>query len=85
MHGHRADLPAAAGQWEVSLAAKADLHSPDNSYQAVVQLECLNAAGAGRRDASPSAEVFGKRDWQRDQEDGRAAQGRRRPRGSRAS
>ena len=33
------------GQWEISLAAKPALHSPDNSYNAVVQLECLDADG----------------------------------------
>ena len=35
----------APGEWEVSLATKAALHSPDNSYNAVVQLECLDADG----------------------------------------
>ena len=33
------------GQWEISLAAKPALHSPDNSYNGVVQLECLDADG----------------------------------------
>ena len=33
------------GQWEISLAAKPALHSPDNSYNAVVRLECLDADG----------------------------------------
>ena len=53
----------APGQWELSFAAKADLHSPDNSYHAAIRLECLNAAGAVV-DRFTVAEVFGKRDWQ---------------------
>ena len=35
----------APGQWEIALATKAALHSPDNSYNAVVHLECLDADG----------------------------------------
>ncbi|MCB1065583.1 MAG: hypothetical protein KDN20_22025, partial [Verrucomicrobiae bacterium] len=38
-------FPASPGQWEVSLVTQADLKSPDNSYNAVVQLECLDSAG----------------------------------------
>lgn len=31
------------GRWEITLASECDLHSPDNSYQGVVALECLDA------------------------------------------
>lgn len=36
---------ATPGQWEIRLTRAADLHSPDNSYNAAVRLECLNSAG----------------------------------------
>ncbi|HOD84034.1 MAG: hypothetical protein BWX88_01257 [Planctomycetes bacterium ADurb.Bin126] len=57
-------FPAAAGKWELALRCRADLHSPDNSYSASVQLECLDA---GRKviDRLALADVFGKHDWQR--------------------
>ncbi len=38
-------FPAAPGLWDLRLAAKASLHSPDNSYNATVHLECLDATG----------------------------------------
>jgi hypothetical protein len=56
-------FPAAPGQWEISVAAKADLHSPDNSYSAVVALQCL-AAGGQELEQITVADLFGKRDWQ---------------------
>ena len=33
------------GQWEIRLACRTELHSPDNSYQGLVRLECLDAGG----------------------------------------
>ena len=67
---------AAPGQWEIGLACKADLHSPDNSYSGVVTLECLDAAGKVI-ERFTLADVFGKRDWQPVKKQRRAAQGRR--------
>jgi hypothetical protein len=54
---------AAPGQWEIRLAGKAELHSPDNSYHGAITLECLDAAGQVV-DRATLAELFGKRDWQ---------------------
>ncbi|HLQ46749.1 MAG TPA: hypothetical protein VK137_18540, partial [Planctomycetaceae bacterium] len=54
----------AQGQWEVSLACKPDLHSPDNSYNGVVQLECLDSAGQVV-ERYTLADVFGQHDWLR--------------------
>ncbi|MFT5105255.1 MAG: hypothetical protein ACI9UA_000874 [Pseudoalteromonas tetraodonis] len=53
---------ATSGQWQVALKCRADLHSPDNSYNAVVQVECLDQSGKVI-ERIPVAEVFGKRDW----------------------
>jgi len=36
---------ASAGRWEIGLATKCDVRSPDNSYNGVVAMECLDAAG----------------------------------------
>ena len=47
------------GQWDISLATKAALHSPDNSYNAVVQLECLDADGK-TVERIAVADVFGE-------------------------
>ncbi|MDB5310619.1 MAG: hypothetical protein JWO38_4821 [Gemmataceae bacterium] len=52
----------APGQWDVGLAYRADLHSPDNSYSAVVTLEVLDAGGKVL-DRVTVADVFGKREW----------------------
>jgi hypothetical protein len=54
---------AAPGQWQIGLATRADLHSPDNSYSGVVTLECLDAQGKVV-ERFTLADVFGKRDWQ---------------------
>ena len=35
----------APGLWEIDLACKSDLKSPDNSFSGVVSLECLDASG----------------------------------------
>ena len=53
----------AAGQWEMRLACKSDLNSPDNSYNGVVTLECLDAQGKIVERLS-IAELFGKKEWQ---------------------
>ena len=54
---------AAPGQWEIGLACKPELNSPDNSYSGVVILECLDAGGKVIERLT-LADVFGKRDWQ---------------------
>jgi len=56
-------FPVAAGKWEIGLACKADLNSPDNSYNAVVVLECLDGAGKVLEKFTV-ADVFRQRDWQ---------------------
>lgn len=53
----------APGQWEISLAFKSELNSADASYNAVVQLECLDRAGKIVERVTV-ADVFGKHDWQ---------------------
>ena len=53
----------APGQWEIALATKASLHSPDNSYNAVVQLECLDDAGKTIERITVT-DVFGERERQ---------------------
>ncbi len=52
----------APGIWEVSLATKSDLQSPDSSYSGVVSLECSGAKGQVI-ERFTIADVFGKRDW----------------------
>ena len=54
---------AAPGKWEIRLAGKVDLHSPDDSYSGVVNLECLDGAGKVV-ERIPVADLFGKHDWQ---------------------
>lgn len=58
-------IPFAAvpGQWEVRLACKSDLQSPDNSYNGTVSLECLDGQGKVIERLT-LADLFGKRDWQ---------------------
>ncbi|MCA9248049.1 MAG: hypothetical protein KDA42_13065, partial [Planctomycetales bacterium] len=57
-------FPVVEGKWELRLASKADLHSPDNSYRGIVELECLDSRGQ-RVEMATVFEVFGQRDWQR--------------------
>lgn len=57
-------FPVSAGMWQLGLSYRSDLNSPDNSYNAVVQLDCFDAAG-NRLDQVTVADVFGKHDWQR--------------------
>jgi hypothetical protein len=56
-------FPVVPGQWEIGLACKSDLHSPDSSYNAVVEIECLDGAGKVV-DRITVADVFRQRDWQ---------------------
>ena len=51
----------APGQWEVAFATKSALHSPDNSYNAIVQLECLDGSGK-TIERITVADVFGERE-----------------------
>jgi hypothetical protein len=56
------EFPASSGQWEIKLRHKTDLYSPDNSYSAVVRVDCL--AGDGSLiESLPLADVFGKQEW----------------------
>jgi hypothetical protein len=50
------------GQWQVGVATRAELNSPDNSYSGVVELECLDAGGEVV-EKFVIADVFGKREW----------------------
>jgi hypothetical protein len=54
---------AVPGKWDVGLAVKSDLHSPDDSFSAVVVLECLDDGGKSVERIT-LADVFGKHDWQ---------------------
>jgi hypothetical protein len=55
-------FPASPGKWQVSLATRAELDSPDNSYSGVVELEALD--GGGRvTEKFTVADVFGKHEW----------------------
>lgn len=51
------------GQWQVALATRSDLQSPDSSYSGTVLLDCLDAAGKVLRSV-PLAEVYGRHTWQ---------------------
>lgn len=51
------------GQWQVGLAAKSDLKSPDSSYNGTVELELLD--GGGKEVSHTTlAELYGSRPWQ---------------------
>ncbi|MDB5331703.1 MAG: hypothetical protein JWP03_2854 [Phycisphaerales bacterium] len=54
---------ATAGLWQIDLACKSDLHSPDNSYSGVVELQCFDDAGK-IIERFTVADVFGRHDWQ---------------------
>jgi len=53
---------AAPGRWRVTLQAKADLNSPDNSYSGVVELEAQDASGKVLEKFTV-ADAFGRKDW----------------------
>ncbi len=53
----------AAGTWEITLAAKSDLVSPDSSYQGIVLWETLDAAGS-LVDSVSLTELFKRHNWQ---------------------
>ena len=58
-----ASFAVTPGLWEIVLACKSDLKSPDNSFSGVVTLECLD--GSGRRvDSIVLADLFGRKNWQ---------------------
>ncbi|MBE3123962.1 MAG: hypothetical protein IMZ65_04090, partial [Planctomycetes bacterium] len=58
-----ASFAAAPGLWEIALACKSDLKSPDSSFSGVVTLECLDAGGK-TVDTVVLADVFGQKNWQ---------------------
>ena len=51
------------GLWEIALACKSDLKSPDSSFNGVVTLECLDRSGK-TVDAVVLADLFGRKNWQ---------------------
>jgi hypothetical protein len=57
-----ATFDAAPGPWQFTGAVRADLNSPDNSYNGVVSIQALNANGAVL-DTRSVAEVFKKLEW----------------------
>ncbi len=62
----RASSPAfavTAGAWQVQFAWKADLHSPDNSYQGSVALQVRDRSG-DLLETIPVGLGFGKSEWQ---------------------
>ncbi len=58
-----ATFPVTPGFWEIALACKSDLKSPDSSFSGVVTLECLDGAGK-TVDRIVLADLFGQRNWQ---------------------
>ena len=56
-------FPVKPGLWELSLACKADLKSPDSSFNGAVALEVLDASGKVL-DRVTLADTFGQRNWQ---------------------
>ncbi len=54
----------APGTWELALACKCDLESPDNSFDGVAGVELLDAAGAVTATVK-LADVWGQSNWQR--------------------
>ena len=51
------------GLWEIALACKSDLKSPDNSFSGVVTLECLDGSGK-TVNRILLADVYGRKNWQ---------------------
>ena len=58
-----ASFAVTPGLWEIALACKSDLKSPDNSFNGVVTLECLNGSGK-TVNAVVLADLFGRKNWQ---------------------
>lgn len=58
-----ASFAVAPGLWEIALACKSDLKSPDNSFSGVVTLECLDGAGK-TVDRIVLADLYGQKNWQ---------------------
>ncbi len=53
----------APGQWTLGATCKADLTSPDSSYNALVSLECVDATG-NVVERVTVADIYGQHDWQ---------------------
>ena len=58
-----ASFAVAPGFWEIALACKSDLKSPDNSFSGVVTLEYLDGAGK-TVDKIVLADLYGQKNWQ---------------------
>jgi hypothetical protein len=56
-------FPVKPGLWDVSVATKSDLKSPDESFDGTVTLEYLDASGK-QMEQTTLADVFSKNDWQ---------------------
>jgi hypothetical protein len=53
----------AGGAWQIALACKSDLQSPDASFNGTVGIDCLDALGKVIKQI-PVAELYGRRNWQ---------------------
>lgn len=59
------EFAASPGRWEIGFTTKCDLHSPDNSYQAVIAMECKVVYGVGGNSRYVTVvEQFGRVDRQ---------------------
>ena len=58
-----ATFAAAPGLWQIGLACKSELKSPDSSFDGVVTLECIDRAGR-TVDSIVLADLFGRKSWQ---------------------
>lgn len=56
-------FPVAAGNWDISLGVKSELKSPDASFNGVVTLESLDAAGKVIESIT-LADLYGAKNWQ---------------------
>ncbi len=58
-----ASFAVTTGLWEIALACKSDLKSPDNSFNGVATLECLDRSGR-MVDTVVLADLYGRKNWQ---------------------
>ncbi len=56
-------FPVSPGHWQLGVACKSDLHSPDNSYSGIVILDVYGRAN-DLLEQITVADEFGKQDWQ---------------------
>jgi hypothetical protein len=58
-----ASFAVTPGLWEITLACKSDLKSPDSSFSGVVTLECVDGSGK-TVDRIVLADLYGQKNWQ---------------------